>query len=385
VRVIHFATTSIMLKAFILPLARWQREQGLEVEFGSGEDIQPGYQSAVAELEAAGFRVHVVPFPYHIRPLADAVALVRLWRFLRRERFDVVHTHASKAGILVRAAAWLARCPRIVHTIYILHFRKYQRGLRRAVFAWLERAAAQRTDALFCIGPVIRDEAVRERIAPAERLRAIGGPLGDLGRFAVASEEVRALRSELGLPDGAPVVACVCRLVDYKGVDTLLRAAPRVLAAAPQARFVVMGGGPLEQELRGMAAALGVADRVILTGFRPDDRDVLRLLALATVFCLPTRYDTYPIAFAEAMAMGLPVVGPRMDTVESMVADGTTGLLVAQNDDAAYADAIVRLLGDASLRTRLGEAARRWVRETMDPVPMYEAVTASYTAPSRAA
>lgn len=384
-RVIHFATTSIMHKAFVLPLARWQRERGYDVEFGCGEDIQPGYRPAVAQLEAAGFRVHVVPFPYHIRPAADALAVVRLWRFLQRERYDVVHTHASKAGILVRAAARLAGSPRVVHTIYVLHFRKYRSGLRRRVFAWLERRAARLSDALFCIGPVLRDEAVRARIAPAERLQVIGGPLGDLARFSVPPEESRGLRAELGLAEGAPVVACVARLVEYKGVDTLLRAAQRVLASAPDARFVVMGGGPLEGGLRRLAAELGVADQVVFTGFRPDDGDVLRLLAMARAFCLPTRYDTYPIAFAEAMAMGCPVVGPRMATVESMVTDGVSGLLVPQGDADAYAAAILRLLRDEELRTRLSDAGRRWVRENMDPGPTYETVTAAYGPPAGAA
>lgn len=372
-----------MHKAFILPLARYQRERGLTVEFGCGEDLQPGYSSAVPELEGAGFPVHVVPFPYGIRPLSDAVALLRLWRFFRRHRFDVVHTHASKAGILVRAAARLAGCPLVVHTVYVLHFRKFPRGLRRALFAWIERMAARFTDVLFCIGPVLRDEAVQARIAPSERLRVIGGPVGDLERFVVAPSEAEALRTELGLPDGSAVVSCVCRLVDYKGVDTLLRAARRVVMVAPEARFVIMGGGPLETELRRMAESLGIANCVTFTGFRGDERDVLRLLALATVFCLPTRYDTYPIAFAEAMAMGCPVVGPRMDTVASVVQEGLTGLLVPQEDDAAYAEAIVRILKDDALRRRLGEAGRRWVREAMDPRPMYEAVTAVYALPQR--
>ena len=367
-----------MHRAFNLPLARYQRERGLQVEFGCGEDMQPGNVSAVAELQAAGFPVHVVPFPYAIRPLRDAVALFRLWRFFRGERFDVVHTYASKAGFLVRTAAWLAGVPVVAHTAYVFHFRMFAPGLRRALFVWIERVTSRYTDALFCVGPVLYGEAVRHRLAPADRLQMIGGPVGDVERFEVAPAEAEALRAELGLAPGTPVVACACRLVSYKGVDTLLRAARRVLDAVPAARFVIMGSGLLEGELRAMAASLGIKDQVTFTGFRTDGRDVVRLLALATAFCLPTRYDAYPISFTEAMAMGCPAVGPRMDAVASIVADGVTGLLVEPEDDAAYAEALVRLLRDPPLRARLGEAARRRFREQMDPRPTYQAVTDTY-------
>jgi len=383
-RVIHFATTSVMHKAFVLALARYQREQGFSVEFGCGEDLPPGYQSAVPELEAAGFPVHVVPFPYHIRPWRDLAGLFRLWRFFRRNRYDVVHTYTSKAGVLVRVAARLARQPLVVHAAYDFHFRKFGPGLRRACFVWLERAAMWFTDCLVCSATVIRDEAVRERIAPADHIRIVGGPLGDPERFVVTAAEAESLRADLGLAAGTRIVACVSRLVDYKGVDTLLRAAPLVLARHPDVRFVVIGGGPLEADLRRMAEDVGVGDRVVFTGFRPDDRDIVRLLALATVFCLPTRREGYGVAFAEAMAMGCPVVGPRLEPVSSIVLDGTTGLLVTPEDPVAYASALDRLLSNESLRQRIGSAGRRHAAESLNPRDMYEAISAVYQSFGRA-
>jgi glycosyltransferase involved in cell wall biosynthesis len=322
--------------------------------------------------------VHVVPFPYAIRPPSDLAALVRLWRFFRRERFDVVHTYGSKAGFLVRTAARLAGCPVVAHSAYVFHFRKFPAGLRRAAFIWIERLAARYTDALFCSGPVLYREAVAHRLAPPDRLQLIGGPVGDVERFDVAPEEVDALRAELGLTPGTPVVACACRLVAYKGVDTLLRAARRVIDAVPETRLVITGNGPLERELRALADSLGIADRVTFTGFRVDGRDVLRLLAMATAFCLPTRYDAYPIAFTEAMAMGCPAVGPRMDAVEAIVEDGVTGMLVEPENEGAYAAALVRLLRDPGLRARQSQAARARFRDRLDPRPTYETVTLTY-------
>jgi glycosyltransferase involved in cell wall biosynthesis len=376
-RVIHFATTSVMHKAFNLPLARYQRNAGMTVEFGCGEDIPPGYESAVADLEAAGFTVHVVPFAYAIRPFADAAALVRLVRFFRRERFDVVHTHTSKAGVLVRLAARLAGAPYIVHTVHELHFREFAGGPKRAVFAAVERWIARATDVLLFTNPVIRDLADQERIAGRRPGRIVGAPLRELTWFSVGAGEAAAFRASQDLPAG-PFVASVARLVSFKGIDTLVEAAALLAVRRPGLRVVVLGGGPLEADLRALAERRGVADVVRFLGFREDDRDVVRLLANADVFCLPTRREGLGIAFVEAMAMGLPVVGPAMPPITSVVDDGRTGLLVTPDDPAAYAEALDRLLGDAELRRRLGDEGRRRAHALFDPERMFEAVNAAY-------
>jgi glycosyltransferase involved in cell wall biosynthesis len=166
--------------------------------------------------------------------------------------------------------------------------------------------------------------------------------------------------------------------VTFKGIDTLLRAARGVLAEIPAAQFVVLGGGPIQQELSGEAARLGIASSVTFTGFRDDDRDVLRLLRLADIFCLPTRREGLGIAFVEAMAMAVPVVGPRIAPITTVVADGETGLLVEPENDVAYAAAMVRLLRDPDLRRRMGEAGRRRVDALYDPRRAFAAVTAAY-------
>jgi glycosyltransferase involved in cell wall biosynthesis len=378
-RVIHFATTSVMHKAFNLPLARYQRDRGMVVEFGCGEDIPAGYVSAQAELAADGFRVHVVPFPYAIRPLADLAALARLTWFFRRNRFDVVHTHTSKAGVLVRLAARLAGCPFVAHTVHDLHFREFPRGPRRRAFTWIERRMAGLSDVLFFTTPVLRDLAAAERIHGHRPSVLAGAPLRELSWFSATDADSEGLKRELGLGTG-PIVACVARLVSFKGIDTLLHTARLVLDEIPEARFVILGGGPLESELRAEADGLGVSTRVIFTGFRTEDRDVLRLLRLADVFCLPTRREGLGIAFVEAMAMAVPVVGPRTPPITTVVADGETGFLIAPEDAAAYATAILQLLRDPDLRRRMGEAGRRRVEALYDPRRAFETITATYPA-----
>jgi glycosyltransferase involved in cell wall biosynthesis len=383
-RVMHLATTSLMHKTFVLPLAQYQRSQGLDVELGCFDALPPGYDPAIADLERQGFTVRIFPFPYEIRPLQDALALIRLWGFFRKHRYDVVHTHTSKAGILGRAAAWLAGVPLIVHTAYDFHFRSVRPGARRAVFVGVERLAGALTDVLLYNTETVRDAASHHGIGRAARSVVIGSPLSGLERFQASPQEIEGLRQELGLARSVPIIACVSRLVDYKGVDTLLRVARRVVRDHPSVRFVIMGGGPLEARLRDMARELGLASTVLFTGFRQDERDVIRLLALADVFCLPTRREGFGAAFAEAMAMGCPAVGPAIAPVTTVVLDGQTGLLVPPEDEAAYASAVLRLLHDAELRTHLGAAGREHARSSLDPRKMYQAVTETYVLSRRA-
>src|SRR5439155_5258649 len=345
--------------------------------------LPAGYEPAIEDLEREGFKVRIVSFPYEIRPLQDARAVLKLWRFFRANRYDVVHSHTSKAGILVRLAARLADSPVIVHTAYDFHFRQFRLGPKQAFFVWLERIAAWYTDVMLYSTETIREAAVRHRIGGAEHGVVVGGPIADLERFEASERDVATLRGDLGLSRAEPVVACVSRLVDYKGIDTLLRAACLVVREQPQVRFVIMGGGPLEERLRAMAGDLGLADRVVFTGFRRDERDVIRLLALADLFCLSSRREGFGVAFAEAMAMGCPVVGPAMAPVTGVVVDGETGLLVQPEDEGAYAAAMLRLLGDPALRARLGAAGKAHVRAQLDPRRMYAAVTAAYTGSRR--
>jgi len=158
----------------------------------------------------------------------------------------------------------------------------------------------------------------------------------------------------------------VARLVSFKGVDTLLRAAGRVVAECPDARFVVLGGGPLEGDLRALAERLGIAPSVRFSGFRADDRDVVRLLGLADVFCLPTRRRAWVSRSWRPWRWGTRG-GPADRTVTTVVADGETGLLVKPEDDAAYAAAIVRVLREPELGRRMGEAGRRRAAALFDP------------------
>jgi phosphatidylinositol alpha-1,6-mannosyltransferase len=188
-------------------------------------------------------------------------------------------------------------------------------------------------------------------------------PGADVERFRpdLATEDIR---EALGL-DGAPLVVCVSRLVKRKGQDTLIEALPAIRARVPDARLLIVGGGPDEERLRERAASLG--DAVVFAGQVPED-DLPRYYAVGDVFAMPCRtrlggleVEGWGNVFIEAAACGRPVVvGDSGGARESLV-DGETGILVDGKRTEAVADAVATLLADPARAAAMGAAGRERV------------------------
>jgi glycosyltransferase involved in cell wall biosynthesis len=164
------------------------------------------------------------------------------------------------------------------------------------------------------------------------------------------------VREELGIPPRAPVVVTVANFRQEKGHEYLLRAAELVRRSVPEVRFVLVGQGPLESQIRREAERLQLADTVIFTGYRED---VLRLTAAVDVFALSSLHEGLSIALIEAMALGKPPVVTRVGGLHELIEDHRHGLLVPPADPPALAAGILSVLHDPALRERLGQAARR--------------------------
>lgn len=232
-------------------------------------------------------------------------------------------------------------------------------GLSLGLLARLEGRSARRADRV-----VVTSEHCRQVAASAYGLAP--------ERFAVVPEglrwadwEVPPTEVEGTEPRRAPgeaVVLSVARQYPRKDTATLLAAFPAVLDAHPRTRLRIVGGGPELPALRARARALGLGEAVCFLGEVPGERAVRREYFQADVFCLPSRQEGFGIAFLEAMAAGLPVVGAAAGAVPEVVPEGEAGLLVPPRDPEALAAALIRLLGDAELRRRLGGAGRRRAR-----------------------
>ncbi len=285
----------------------------------------------------------------------DIRSFLKLRKILRDFRPDVVHTHASKGGALGRLAAWLAGVPVVVHTFHGHVFRGYFGDRKTGMLIRLERFLAKRSDAIVALCESQRKEiAETYRIAPEEKVRVI--PLGlDLDSFREKERHSGGLREAIGAGPDAPLVVTVGRLVRIKDHRTFLRAAKRILAEMPDARFAVVGDGEERSDLEGFCETLGISGAVTFTGWV---KEMSGVYPDADVFALSSVNEGTPVSVIEAMASGCCVVATRAGGTIDVIRDGEDGLTVPVGDDGALANSILKVLRDRALRDKLGAAAR---------------------------
>jgi glycosyltransferase involved in cell wall biosynthesis len=289
----------------------------------------------------------------------DLKALAKLYRLIRRERPHIVHTHTAKAGFLGRLAGWLAGVPVIIHTYHghVLH--GYYSPLKGWLLRCMEKALARITDCIVAVSPRVKGELVAYGIASSEKITVI--PLGfDLEPFFGCQKHRGGFLRELGLNDGFRLVGIVGRIFPIKNHRLFLDAASRLAAFDSAVRFVIVGDGTLREDMERHARELGIADRVIFTGWR---RDLPRIYADLNVLVVSSDNEGTPVSAIEAMASGRPVVGTRVGGLPDIIIDGENGYIVPPRNPEALAEAILRLLQGPELASRMGRAGQAMARE----------------------
>jgi len=286
-----------------------------------------------------------------IRPGHDLRAFGELVALFRRERPDIVHTNSSKAGILGRFAAALAGVPIVVHTVHGWGFHPWQSKREHALYVLAEQAAARVTTRLVAVSEANARAGAREGIAPFEAFEIIRPGIHS-ERF-VAARRTGALRRELGLSDGTPLVGMVGCLKPQKAPLDFVHAAARALHEGPAAHFVLVGDGILRPEVERAVEATGLSGRFHLLGWRRDPEVVVGDL---DIFVLSSLHEGLPMVVPEAMAAGKPVIATAVDGTPEAVRDGATGLLVRPRDPGGLGEAIAALLASPERRRQLGDA-----------------------------
>ena len=295
------------------------------------------------DVRRHGLRYH--PLRYlgrDVRPLHDLAACFELRTRLTAIRPQIISLHTAKAGFVGRFSAVGLRTP-VVYTPHGWPFTPGVPAGAAAVYAALERIAAPLADRIVNVCDFERDIAIARRIADPDRHVVVHNGMPDVPPTLRADPSRR--------PPGLIMVA---RFEEQKDHETLFGALCSCMDLPWTLQLV--GGGPLMEASRRLAADLGLDARVTFEGPRTD---VDQLLSQAQVFVLASRWEGFPRSILEAMRAGLPVVASAVGGVHEAVADGASGYVVPARTDAPLAERLRTLLSDPALRVRLGDEGRR--------------------------
>jgi len=354
----------------------------------ASESIRFFYKGQIDALLKAGFDVTVIcsydetlptELPSNVRylpaefsrlitPWKDLRALWRLVRIFRTHRFAIVQYSTPKASLLGSIASFLTGVPCRLYLLWGLYYMG-QTGARRLLLKTFEKLICALSHQVLPISHEMVGFLERERITRRQKCVVIlnGSACGvDLARFCPDSVKTyrKQIRERYQIPEEAVVIGTVARLTGDKGIHELLAAFEQLHRENPSVYLLLVGQQEEKDRLRPEAEELIRSHPAIrCTGWQQDP---VPFYAAMDIFCLPTYREGFGEVNLEAQAMALPVVSTDVIGPRESIQSGTTGFLVPPKEVPALKEALTRLVQDASLRSRMGQAGRRRVEQMFD-------------------
>jgi glycosyltransferase involved in cell wall biosynthesis len=358
----------------VLELAAEQQRRGHDVLVVAGR-IPQGEESMEHVAVELGVRhEHLPALQRELSVRADLEAILFLRTKLRTFRPDVLHTHTSKAGATGRLAALAAGGARpraIVHHFHGHVLTAYFSPLRERVFRLAERALALSSGALIAVSDEVREDLLRLRVAPREKIRVVRYGFDLDRRTQVADGAAARLRAQSGIAADAFVAGWAGRLTAVKRPLDLVR----VAAATYGVELLLAGDGELRGDVEALAADLGVTDRVHFLGYV---QEIAPVYAASDALLLTSANEGTPVVAIEALAAAVPVVATDAGGTRTVVDDGETGFLAAVGDTSTLGAHLARLEADATLRRAFGEAGATRMRARFSTERMADDVASIY-------
>lgn len=318
--------------------------------------------------------VKVIPIPLvgEISPAKDYAAISSLIKHLHSTRTMILHAHSSKGALVGRVAAAIARTPVVVFTAHNSIFYEEWPEWKKKLFASVERFLSRFTDRIITVSEALKQELIEREGLQSKQLTTIYNGI-DVERFS-NKIDLMAVRKSMNIPELGPIIGTIARLAPQKGVSYFLKAAS--LLKEYQVNFLVVGDGPLKEELQQEAIELGLQNRVTFAGHREDIPDILATL---DVFVLPSVTEGLPLTILEAMAAGKPVVATKVGGIPEAIVQRKTGIIVPPKDPEALAVALAGLLGERERMVRMGIAGQKLVKEKFTIETMVERTVNLYS------
>lgn len=298
----------------------------------------------------------------NIHPLKDILALISLFLFIKKGKYDIIHCHTSKGGFIGRFAARLAGSKIIIYSPHGDVFKGYFNNMVTNIFIMFERFAAPFTDNIITLSKKGAERFLEHGIGTRQQLKYIYNGI-DIISYKRTKTTRAEKRIELGLDKDDFVCATVGRLVPVKGHQYLIEAIKKVVNKIPSAKFLFIGDGELMPDLLTQTKSLGLRKNIFFLGARSDIAEILNCI---DIFLLPSLNEGFGIVLVEAMAMKKPVIATNVGGVPEIVVNETTGILLPPKDPEVFSSAIIRLYDTPEISLKMGLAGYNRARRLFD-------------------
>jgi len=318
----------------------------------AGYDVSVGYSTyGPLEKNLVTLEISCTRLPRLGR--VDPILLLRMCQLILREKPDIVHTHLFKSDLHGRLAARLCGVPVVISTSH-----NNDVWARRFPLGIFYGFTAKLTDKVIAVSNEVREYQIQYTGISPHKIIVIDNGV-NVQRFANQEDAGLSLRHEFQISVGAPLIGIIGRLQPQKDHENFLKAAVQIRSKLPDARFLVVGDGPLREELLAQAQTLGLGSSVIFCGIR---QDIPAVMAAIDLLVISSKWEGLPVTLLEGMAARRPIVSTAVGGVPNVVADGQAALLVPSEDSLALANACLKILQDPALAQSLAQAGYERVK-----------------------
>lgn len=312
-----------------------------------------------------------------INPIYDVIAFLKLFFIFRKNKYNIVHTHSAKAGILGRISAKFAnpKCI-VIHTIHGLPFHPYQNKFLNFIYIFAEKIAYFFTDHFICVGEIMKEKSLKAGIGKESDYTVIYSGF-EIEPYLECAKKREILRKKYGISEKEKVIGMIGRLFYLKGQNYLIEAFKEVSEKHPEAKLIFVGDGILKEELENYAKKNKIYDKVIFTGLVPPEK-IPEYVGIMDIVVHTSLREGLPKAVAQGLAGGRPVVAFDIDGTKEVVINGKTGFIVPPEDIKLLKEKIIYLLENPVISDKMGKEGQELIKKLFPVEKMVDEIEKIY-------
>lgn len=318
------------------------------------------FNKDIQGMREAGIKVSILKMRRNISILSDLIAFFKLCSYIKKGRYDILHTHSSKAGFLGRLSARLMGVKVVIHTPhYFCFIAEDMSRVKKFFYFYLEKFAALFCDKIIAVSESQRQDIIKSGLVNSRKVITIENGV-DIYKFSNNGFDISKKKQELGLDNRSIILGTVGILIERKGQRYLIEAVSELIKEGFDVHLIIAGEGILRKDLDTLSDNLGLNGRIKLLGFRED---IPQILSLMDIFVFPSLWEGMSLALLEAMACGLPVISTEVHGAVDLIQDNKRGILVEKKDVQGLVRAIRYLISNRKHAKEMGQEAKELIRK----------------------